>query len=168
MWSTSTRNPGAGRRACDTEMRLLSLRSSGPVLLCLLALGAAAAPAAAVIVVDEVAPGSEIEKAGLQTGDVLSRWERLPSPPANPEPAQGVLDSPFDWMELEVEQAHRGPVILQGERDGERRTWHVAAGEWNVHFNQERRGRSRARPVLSPQETSLYQQAQARIRRREL
>jgi len=118
--------------------------------------------------VDEVAPGSEIEKAGLQTGDVLSRWERLPSPPANPEPAQGVLDSPFDWMELEVEQAHRGPVILQGERDGERRTWHVAAGEWNVHFNQERRGRSRARPVLSPQETSLYQQAQARIRRREL
>ncbi|HWM91814.1 MAG TPA: CHAT domain-containing tetratricopeptide repeat protein [Thermoanaerobaculia bacterium] len=127
-----------------------------------------AAPIAAEIIVDEVAPGSEIEKAGLRTGDVLHSWERLSSPPANPEPAQGVLASPFDWMWLEVEQAHRGPVVLYGERNGQRRTWHVVAGEWNVHFNSERRGRSRARPILTSQDVTLYERGQLRIRRRKL
>jgi CHAT domain-containing protein/tetratricopeptide (TPR) repeat protein len=117
------------------------------------------------IVLEEVAPGSEIEKAGLRAGDVLSRWERPSSPPANPEPAQGVLASPFDWMWLEVEQAYRGSMVLHGERKGEQKVWYVAAGEWNVHFNSERRGRSRARPILTPQETALYEQGQLQIRR---
>src|SRR6185295_7318721 len=157
------------------------MRCAGYVFLCLLA--QAAAPTAALlgreplsesaaelggIIVDEVAPGSEIEKAGLQAGDVLRSWERLSSPPANPEPAQGVLASPFDWMWLEVEQAHRGSVVLRGERRGERRTWHVAAGEWNVHFNSERRGRSRARPMLTSEEAALYERGQFQIHRQKL
>ncbi len=148
------------------------------ILICLLA--QAVAPAAALsdrgpasdgraeisgIVVDEVAPGSEIEKAGLRVGDVLHRWERLPSPPANPEAAQGALSSPFDWMWLEVEQAYRGAVVLYGERNGEPRVWHVAAGEWNVHFNSEKRGRSRARPILGSRDAALYEQGQLQIRR---
>lgn len=120
------------------------------------------------IVLEEVAPGSEIEKGGLRAGDLVQRWERLPSPPANSEPAQGLFSSPFDWMWLEVEQAHRGPVILHGERGGERRTWHVAAGEWNVHFNSERRARSRARPILDPRDAALYEQGLHQIRRRKL
>jgi CHAT domain-containing protein/Tfp pilus assembly protein PilF len=117
------------------------------------------------IILDEVAPGSEIEKAGLRAGDVLRSWERLPSPPANPKPAQGVFGSPFDWMWLEVEQAYRGPVDLGGERDGKPRTWHVATGEWNVHFNSERRGRSRTRPIFGSKEATLYNQGQIQIRR---
>src|SRR3954447_2960964 len=151
------------------------------VFICLLA--QAAAPTAALsgrapssegtaelsgIVMDEVAPGSEIEKAGLRVGDVLQRWERLPSPPANPAAAQGILTSPFDWMWLEVEQAYRGSVVLYGERNGEPREWHVAAGEWNVHFNSERRGRSRARPILTSRNAALYEQGQLQIRRRKL
>ena len=140
-----------------------SLRTSVGVFLCLLIQATAPAAAVSGIVLDEVAPGSEIEKAGLQAGDVLHSWERLSSPPANPEPARGVLETPFDWMWLEVEQAHRGTVILHGERTGKERAWHVALGEWNVHFNSERRGRSRARPVLAPQEVALYEQGQARI-----
>ncbi|HEX6899896.1 MAG TPA: CHAT domain-containing tetratricopeptide repeat protein [Thermoanaerobaculia bacterium] len=138
------------------------------VLLCLPVLGAAPAVAVSGIVLDEVAPGSEIEKSGLQVGDVLRRWERPPSPPANPEPARGVLESPFDWMWLEVEQAHRGTVFLHGERRGKERVWSVALGEWNVHFNSERRGRSRARPVLSSQEATLYEQGERQIRRQKL
>ena len=147
------------------------MRYSCCVFLCLLA-QAAALPGVPMafsgIILDEVAPGSEIEKAGLRTGDVLRSWERLSSPPANPEPAQGILASPFDWMWLEVEQAYRGAVVLHGERSGERRVWHVAAGEWNVHFNSERRGRSRARPILASQEAALYEKGQLLIRRGKL
>jgi len=120
------------------------------------------------IILDEVAPGSEIEKAGLRAGDVLRSWERPSAAPANPEPAQGILDSPFDWMWLEVEQAHRGSVVLRNDKMGERRVWHVAAGEWNVHFNSERRGRSRARPILSSRERALYEQGQLQVRRHKL
>jgi CHAT domain-containing protein len=145
-----------------------SLRFLVCVLLCLPALGTAPEAAVSGVVLDEIAPGSEIEKSGLQAGDVLRRWERLSSPPANPEPARGILESPFDWMWLEVEQAHRGTVVLHGERKGKERAWHVAAGEWNVHFNAERRGRSRARPVLAPEEAELYEQGQARIRQGKL
>jgi CHAT domain-containing protein len=133
----------------------------------------AAAPAAVFagtggVLVDEVAPGSEVEKAGLRVGDVLRRWERPAAPPANPEPAEGVLASPFDWMWLEVEQEHRGAMVLYGERKGEPRAWHVAAGEWNVHFNAEPRGRSRARPILDSREAALYEQGRRQIRRHEL
>ncbi|HEV7506508.1 MAG TPA: CHAT domain-containing tetratricopeptide repeat protein [Thermoanaerobaculia bacterium] len=71
-------------------------------------------------------------------------------------------------MWLEVEQAYRGSVVLYGERNGEPREWHVAAGEWNVHFNSERRGRSRARPILTSRNAALYEQGQRRIRRRKL
>ena len=112
---------------------------------------------------DEVAPGSEVEKAGLQPGDLLRGWERPPS--ANPQAASGVLASPFDWMWLEVEQVHRGSVILKGERDGKPlEAWHVAAGEWNVHFNSEPRGRSRVRPLLSSTSAAAYQQGQRSLR----
>ena len=71
-------------------------------------------------------------------------------------------------MWLEVEQAHRGSVVLRGERRGEWRTWHVAAGEWNVHFNSERRGRSRARPMLTSEEAALYERGQFQIHRQKL
>lgn len=143
------------------------MRFLGWVLLCLLALAALVAGESAAehggIILDEVAPGSEIERAGLRVGDVLRRWERLPSPPANPESAQGVFASPFDWMWLEAEQAHRGLVVLHGERSGERKAWRVAAGEWNVHFNSEPRKRSRARPILTAERAALYEQGLARI-----
>lgn len=141
--------------------------------LCLLA--QIAAPSVALsavalngVVVEEVAPDSTLEKAGLRVGDILESWERPPSPPANPESAQGLLSSPFDWMWLEVEQAHRGAVILNGRRDGQRRAWYVAMGEWNVHFNAEPRGRSRVHPVFSAHYEALYSQGLLQIRRRKL
>lgn len=56
------------------------------------------------VVVESVDPGSTLAAAGLRPGDLLSRWERRPSIPAGAG-AAGVLDSPFAWMGLEVEQA---------------------------------------------------------------
>ncbi|NJK75946.1 MAG: hypothetical protein HC942_20515, partial [Microcoleus sp. SU_5_6] len=91
------------------------------------------------VLVDEVALGSVPDKAGLQVGDELIGWRREPSPPANPQAAFGVFDTPFDWMWLEVEQAHRGTVVLEVERRGLPLEIQLKTGEWNVHFNAERR-----------------------------
>ena len=84
------------------------------------------------IVVEEVGKHSALEKAGLRPGDVLYSWKRLPAPPANPEPAEGIFESVFDWMELEIEQAPRGVVRLVGERDGEEVILEVRPGEWEA------------------------------------
>ncbi|MCP4591679.1 MAG: hypothetical protein GY842_13140, partial [bacterium] len=46
------------------------------------------------VVVEEVAEGSALARAGLQAGDLVLGWERLPAPPANPEGKQGEIASP--------------------------------------------------------------------------
>jgi CHAT domain-containing protein/Tfp pilus assembly protein PilF len=65
------------------------------------------------VVIEEIPKGSALEKAGLQVGDVILSWERLPSPPANPEATSGKINSPFDWMWVEIEQAPRGVLRLR-------------------------------------------------------
>ena len=82
------------------------------------------------VVVEEVGEGSALEKAGLLPGDILLSWERLPSPPANLQAAQGEFASPFDWKWLTVEQAPRGSVKLLGQRQGEEKVFEVAPGKW--------------------------------------
>jgi CHAT domain-containing protein/Tfp pilus assembly protein PilF len=82
------------------------------------------------IVIEEARPGLMAAKAGLQPGDVVRRWTR--------GDAQGTLESPFELAWLEVEQAPRGPVTLEGFRGDETRTWTLAEGVWAV----------RARPAL--------------------
>jgi CHAT domain-containing protein/Tfp pilus assembly protein PilF len=97
---------------------------------------AAPAPAEAVVlpgvVIEEISKGSALEKAGLQVGDVILSWERLPNPPANPEGARGNLDNPFDWMWLEIEQAPRGVVRLLGEREDSPLSFEVSPGQWGA------------------------------------
>lgn len=80
------------------------------------------------VVIEEIPKGSALEKAGLQVGDVILSWERLPNPPANPEGARGEINSPFDWLWVEIEQAPRGVVVLQVERDGARRIFSIEMG----------------------------------------
>lgn len=82
------------------------------------------------VVLEEVATGSALAKAGLQAGDVLLSWRRLPSPPANPQEEHGEIASVFDWRWLVVEQAPRGGVELTGERAGESMVITVAMGSW--------------------------------------
>ncbi|MCH9649689.1 MAG: tetratricopeptide repeat protein [Deltaproteobacteria bacterium] len=82
------------------------------------------------VVVETVGLGSNLEKAGLQPGDHLLSWLRLPNPPANSEEASGEIESFFDWKWLVTEQAPRGAVELMGERAGERKVFTVPMGSW--------------------------------------
>jgi CHAT domain-containing protein/Tfp pilus assembly protein PilF len=77
------------------------------------------------IVVDAVDKNFEGEKAGLQPGDILLHWTR--------DGANGQIASPFDLSWVEVEQAPRGDVTLEGLRRGEKRAWLLGAGSWAVH-----------------------------------
>jgi CHAT domain-containing protein/Tfp pilus assembly protein PilF len=85
------------------------------------------------VVIEEIPKGSALEKAGLQVGDVILSWERLPNPPANPGGASGKIDSPFDWMWLEIEQGPRGMVTLTGERNGFPLSCQIPLGTWAVN-----------------------------------
>lgn len=106
------------------------------------------APAAltAEVVVDEVESGFAADEAGLRPGDLLDAWERAAAPPANPEPAQGSLRSPFDLAWVEREQAPRGELTLRGTREGGPLLVRVPAGEWRVE----------ARPVLEGANLQAY------------
>ena len=84
------------------------------------------------VVVESVGAGSSLEKAGIRAGDVLLSWKRLANPPANPEAAEGVVTSYFDWLEFVMEQVLRGTVVLGGQRDGEPKEFTVEPGHWEV------------------------------------
>ena len=90
-----------------------------------------AGPRETGVVAYEITEDSALEKAGLESDDILLTWERLPNP-ANPEAAQGELHSPFDWEWVKFEQAPRGTVRLSGEHQGEPRVWTVEPGLWEA------------------------------------
>lgn len=98
------------------------------------------------IVVEEVAPGSAAERAGLQTGDELIAW-------SGESGSSGALRSPFDLGEVKVEQAPRGPMALRGFRAGEERSWSMLPGVWGLE----------ARPALASDLLALYEQGRQRI-----
>src|SRR5260370_8963987 len=93
-------------------------------------------------VVDQVAPNSEGEKAGLKEGDIFLRWVR-----GN---AKGEIESPFDLSLIEIEQAPRGSVTLEGLRGAEKRAWVLAPADWGL----------KTRPNLTPNLLSLYTEGQ--------
>ncbi|MCP3957494.1 MAG: CHAT domain-containing protein [bacterium] len=92
------------------------------------------------VVVEGVGEGSTLEKAGIEPGDVLLSWRRLPSPPANPEEAQGEIGSVFDWIRLVVEQAPRGLVELAGSRGKKELVFTVTPGLWEVEVRPRMKG----------------------------
>jgi len=94
------------------------------------------------VIVEKVGRYSEAEKAEFQEGDSLLGWSS--------RYAQGEVASPFDVARIEIEQAPRGTVKLEGLRGGEKRTWVLGPGEWGL----------KTRPNLPPDLLSVYQEGQ--------
>ena len=65
------------------------------------------------VVVEQVTKGSAAAGAGLQQGDVILHWTRSDT--------GGPIESPFDLQAVEIEQAPRGSITLEGRRDAEKR-----------------------------------------------
>jgi CHAT domain-containing protein/Tfp pilus assembly protein PilF len=104
------------------------------VLACTLRAAAQAPPEGQGVVIEDLPSGSALSQAGLLAGDVVVAWERLPSPPANPEGARGDLRTVFEWQwTLKVEVAPRGKMRLTAWRGGERRVFDVLPGRWDSH-----------------------------------
>ncbi|MFL6234429.1 MAG: tetratricopeptide repeat protein, partial [Thermoanaerobaculia bacterium] len=106
------------------------------------------------VVVEEVSTGSALEKAGLRPGDLLLTWERAPDPPANPEGDKGEIQTVFDWLWVQTEQAPRGTVRLHGERDGVATSFEIQKGpEWDAEM----------RPRMAADLLQMYLEGRRRV-----
>ena len=94
------------------------------------------------VVVEKIARYSESEKAGLAEGDILLRWNR--------DDANGEIQSSFDLASIEIEQAPRGIVTVEGLRGGEKKTWLLGQDTWGVQ----------ARPNFSEALVTVYREGQ--------
>src|SRR5262249_41476892 len=135
---------GSAVRAGPSLRRLTALSL---VLACGVARGAPGQPppAARGLRVERVKPLFEAAKAGLQAGDVLLRWARGEE--------RGELESPFELAWLEIEQAPRGAVRLEGLRGGESQYWTLHERGWSMSV----------RPALPASIESLYDEGLALV-----
>src|SRR5260370_15526317 len=85
---------------------------------------------------------SEAERAGLQAEDTLLSWAC--------GDAKGNIEAPFDLQVIEVEQAPRGAVRIEGLRGTEKRVWVLRPGSWGLHV----------RPNLIEPLLAIYLEAQ--------
>src|SRR5712692_2083384 len=94
------------------------------------------------VIADAVKKDSDAERAGLQVGDILLSWTR--------DGSKGEIESPFDLPLIEVEQAPRGAVTIEGLRGTEKRVWVLRPGSWGLHV----------RPNLIEPLLAIYLEAQ--------
>jgi CHAT domain-containing protein len=105
------------------------------------------------VVVESVAKDSALEKAGLQQGDLIVAWERLPNPPSNPQGAHGRIEDYGDWIALKEEQTPRGSIRLEIYRGPHRRVVEIPLANWNI----------RTRPNLTSAEGACLEELAAHI-----
>lgn len=76
------------------------------------------------VIVETVGTDSEGEQAGLQEGDSIFGWAR--------DDANGPIESPFDLLSVETEQAPHGVVTLRGWRNSQPYTWNLGQNDWKI------------------------------------
>jgi len=99
------------------------------------------------IVVEEVTPESLGARAGLQAGDLLLSWCRTATPSDSSCLSEGRFESPFDFEEMDLEQAPRGGVRIRGKHTAGETVWVLLPGTQSVNV----------RPVLPKNLYDLYQ-----------
>ena len=130
-----------GRRApVRTLPQLLAALRLLTLLIVLSATVSAQEPPRIGVFVESVTPNEAAARAGLHEGDLIQSWQR--------GTAQGPIGSPFDLMQIEVEQAPLGPVALEGKRDGQQQRWSMGVDEWGL----------RSRPILTQALQELYEE----------
>src|SRR5579862_7755563 len=80
------------------------------------------------IVVETLAEHAEGEKAGLRDGDIIVGWSRGET--------KAAIRSAFDLIAVEIEQAPRGPVTLQGLRAQAKQSWTIGPSTWGITAGQ--------------------------------
>jgi len=103
-------------------------RLSSGALPVFLAFVLAAPQSYASVVVETVEKNFGADRAGLAVGDVIESWSRHDERGE----ASGNLQSVFDLMDVETEQAPHGTVTLRGQRDGKQRDWAPPAAAWKI------------------------------------
>ncbi|MGI9328875.1 MAG: CHAT domain-containing protein [Pseudomonadales bacterium] len=86
------------------------------------------------LIVEEVKPHFAGNRAGIQPGDVLTRWSSLSSAANEDDATHGALSTPFDVVELEQEQHPRIKISLHGFRGNKAITAEFGPGEWRLKF----------------------------------
>ncbi len=94
------------------------------------------------VIVERVIRGSEGDVAGLREGDIIGDWVR--------GDGHGEIQSPFALTAIEIEQAPRGVVTLQGSRQAATQVWKLGSHRWGLE----------ARPEMPEFLLSLYRQGQ--------
>jgi tetratricopeptide (TPR) repeat protein len=94
------------------------------------------------VVIEKVAKNFEGERADLREGDILLRWRC--------GQVHGEIQSPFDLAKVEIEQAPRGTVTLEGLRTNEDKVWRLGQNAWRVEVQ----------PNFTEAELALYREGQ--------
>jgi CHAT domain-containing protein/Tfp pilus assembly protein PilF len=76
------------------------------------------------LVVETVAPESAAFRAGLMPGDRLLSWCRTSSEERGCI-ARGDLRTPFDWLDVQMDDVQRGGVVVEGTRASEKHRWNL-------------------------------------------
>jgi CHAT domain-containing protein/tetratricopeptide (TPR) repeat protein len=90
------------------------------------------------VTVESLTPGGNGALSGLRAGDVLLSWHRRAEPPAGE--AGGALRSCADLSIVEIQEAPRGPVTMQVDRQGRRFSVEMAPDLWQMEVVPRRPG----------------------------
>ncbi len=141
---------------------MITRRGLGSVCLALIAssLGIATPTSTpAGVVVEKVVPGFDAAKAGIQPGDILLTWARAANPPANPAAASGTFRSPFDVLEVYIDQAPRAKTLALGlQREGKTISTSIAQYPWRLD----------TRPAFSAKWLPRYEEGRSAIEKGDL